>query len=319
MPTSPVLAARVRPLRIAIIGFGKIAVDQHVPAIAAHPRLELAATVSRSGNGPKPSFTSHEELLRAMSDLDAVAITTPPSARYDIASACIEAGLHVLLEKPPAETLSEIEDLACLAAGKQASLFTTWHAQHNPAVAAAAEALAGKRVASMEIIWHEDVRKWHPGQQWIWEPGGFGVFDPGINAFSIASKIFPGPLFIREAELLFPENRQAPIAASLHFSSPVADGDLTCSLDWRHSGGEAWTIDIRTADGMVMSLSAGGSRFMIDGKPRASEGPGEYPDIYRLFVDLIDARRSHVDVTPLRLVADAFLLGRRSTVEAFED
>jgi hypothetical protein len=43
----------------------------------------------------------------------------------------------------------------------------------------------------VEIVWHEDVRKWHPGQQWIWEPGGFGVFDPGINALSIATRIFP--------------------------------------------------------------------------------------------------------------------------------
>ena len=47
--------ALMRPLNIAIIGFGKIAADQHVPAIAGNPRLELAATVSRSGAGPKPS------------------------------------------------------------------------------------------------------------------------------------------------------------------------------------------------------------------------------------------------------------------------
>ena len=57
----------------------------------------------------------------------------------------------------------------------------------------------------------------------------------------------------------------------------------------------------------------------MDGEERASEGPGEYPDIYARFVDLIDARRSRIDVAPLRLAADAFLLGRRSFVEAFED
>ena len=68
---------------------------------------------------------------------------------------------------------------------------TTWHAQHHATVDAAARALAGKRVASMGIIWHEDVHKWHPGQDWIWQPGGFGVFDPGINAFSIATRISP--------------------------------------------------------------------------------------------------------------------------------
>lgn len=307
----------MRPLRIGIIGFGKIAGDQHVPAIEGHQRLELAATVSRQGNGPSPGFTSHQEMLAAGLGLEAVAITTPPSVRHDIARGCIEAGLHVLLEKPPAVTLSEIEDLACLAAGKQVTLFTTWHAQHNPAVTAAGEALAGKQVASMQIVWHEDVRKWHPGQQWIWEPGGFGVFDPGINAFSIASKIFPGPLFIRDAQLAFPENAQTPIAAEISFTSPVAEGPLRCSLDWRKSEGEEWTIALRTTDGMALTLADGGSKLIIDGEVRPGEGPGEYPDIYGEFIDLIDARRSHVDVTPLRLVADAFLLARRTSVEAF--
>lgn len=310
----------MKPLRIAIIGFGKIAADQHVPSIAANPRLELVATVSRQGAGPAelPGFTSYQDLLAADLGLDAVAITTPPSVRYDIASACIDAGLHCLLEKPPTVTLSEIEDLACLAAGKQVNLFATWHAQHNPAVTAAAEALAGKRIASMQITWHEDVRKWHPGQQWIWEPGGFGVFDPGINAFSIATRIFPGSLFIREAELLYPEGKHAPIAAEIRFASPVADGELRCSLDWRRAEGEEWTIDVETSDGMRVKLGEGGSELEIDGESRASEGPNEYPDLYAKFVDLIDARRSLVDVTPLRLVSDAFLLGRRTSVEAFE-
>ena len=310
----------MKPLKIAIVGFGKIAADQHLPSIAGHPRLELAATVSRQGAGPAdiPGFTSHQDLLAADLGLDAVAITTPPSVRYDIAAACIEAGLHCLLEKPPTVTLSEIEDLACLAAGKQRTLFTTWHAQNNPAVAAAARALAGKRVERMQIVWHEDVRKWHPGQQWIWEPGGFGVFDPGINAFSIATKIFPGALFVREAELVYPEGRQTPIAAGIRFASPVATGELSCSLDWRRSEGEEWTIRIETEDGLRLVLSEGGSKLELDGTAAELEGPGEYPDLYREFVDLIDARRSHVDVAPLRLVSDAFLLGRRTVTEPFK-
>lgn len=311
----------MRPIRIAIIGFGKIAGDQHAPAIAANPRLDLAASVSRSGTGPTglPRFTSHRDMLAEMKGIDAVAITTPPSVRYAIARDCIEAGIHCLLEKPPTVTLSEIEDLVCLAEGKQVTLFATWHARHHPAVATAAEALAGKRIASMDIVWREDVRKWHPGQQWIWEPGGFGVFDPGINALSIATRIFPDALFVKEAELSFPENRQTPIAARLSLASPVADGPLTCTFDWRHESDEAWTIDIRTSDGMGLRLSDGGETLTIDGAAAAAEGPGEYPDIYNQFVDLIDTRRSHVDVAPLRLVADAFLLGRREIVAPFED
>ena len=306
----------MRPLRTAIIGYGKIAADQHVPAIEGNPRFELAGSVSRQGNGPAPNFTSHQDLLAAVKDLEAVAITTPPTPRYAIARDCIAAGLHCMLEKPPTVTLGEIEELRRLAEGKGVTLFTTWHAQHNPAVTAAAALLEGKRIASMQITWHESVHKWHPGQKWIWEPGGFGVFDPGINAFSIATRIFPGTLFVREAELSFPENAQTPIAAEIVFDSPAADGPLACSLDWRREEGEEWTIAIRTADGQDVRLEGGGSRLLVDGREEAAEGPGEYPDLYKTFADLIDCRQSLVDAEPLRLVADCLLVGRRTQVEA---
>jgi predicted dehydrogenase len=169
----------------------------------------------------------------------------------------------------------------------------------------------------MDIVWHEDVRKWHPGQQWIWEPGGFGVFDPGINALSIATRIFPGALFVASAALVYPSNRQAPIAARLELKSPEADETMSASFDWRHQGDEAWTIRITTAQGMRVRLEAGGSRLTIDGVEQQCAGIGEYPAIYERFLDLIDERASLVDVAPLRLVADAFLIGRREQAEPF--
>jgi predicted dehydrogenase len=311
----------MKPLRIAIVGYGKIAEDEHVPSIAGNERFALAANVGSKAprGGDVPGFHRHPEMFEAVRDLDAVALCTPPSVRYDIARECIERGLHVLLEKPPATTLSEIEDLACLAEGRQVTLFTTWHSQYNPAVDRAAEALAGKRIARMRIDWRESVRKWHPGQQWIWEVGGFGVFDPGINALSIASKIFPGPLFVREAELSIPMNLQMPIAASIGFSSPVADGEVSAGFDWREEQDEIWTIEAETTDGLSLRLSCGGARLEIAGGETVEAPREEYPRIYRRFADLIDERRSLVDVTPLRLTADAFLVGLRVAVERFEE
>jgi predicted dehydrogenase len=195
------------------------------------------------------------------------------------------------------------------------TLFTTWHAQHHPAVDAAAKALAGKRIKSMEIHWHEDVQKWHPGQQWIWAPGGFGVFDPGINALSIATRIFPGGLFVKSADLQVPANAQTPIAADIVFSSPEADGPLRASLDWRRSEGEEWTISVEASDGTTVRLEDGGARLILNGQAQPGDGIGEYPDIYRTFVDLIDERRSLVDVAPFRLVADCLLVGGTTRVD----
>jgi predicted dehydrogenase len=305
----------VKPIRTAIIGFGKIAEDQHVPAIEANPRFALAGSVSRQGKGPAPNFIDSAALLNAVSDLQAAAITTPPGPRFEIARDCIERGLHLLLEKPPCATLGEVEELRRLAEAKGVTLFTTWHAQHNAGVVAARKLLVGQRIRSMKITWHEDVHKWHPGQQWVFEPGGFGVFDPGINAFSVATAILPAPLFVREGTLFFPENAHTPIAAELSFTSPAADGPLSASLDWRKTNGEEWTVEIETGDGVRLKLVDGGARLLLDGEEVPGEKVEEYPDLYARFAELIDCRESLVDVEPLRLVADSLLVARRETVE----
>jgi predicted dehydrogenase len=307
-------------IRIGIIGYGKIARDQHVPAIAGDEAFAVAATVSRQGKGQPdvPCFTSHGEMIEA-GGLDAVAICTPPAARYEIARECILAGLHCLLEKPPGLSLGEVEELARLAAHRQVSLFTTWHAQHADAVAAAAELLERRRIRSMRIEWREDVRKWHPGQAWIWEPGGFGVFDPGINALSIATRICPAALFVRSAELDFPAGRQQPIAARLVLESPAADGPIQAEFDWRETEGETWTIETVTDKGGALVLSGGGALLEVDGEAINTDSPGEYPSLYRQFAHMIERNESHVDLDPMRLTAEAFLLGRRNEVEAFEE
>ena len=98
------------------------------------------------GTGVAPIFTDWRELIRSVEGLEAVAITTPPGPRYEIARECILAGLHCLLEKPPTAGLAQIADLDCLAQAQGVSLFTTWHAQHHSTVDAAAKALAGKRI-----------------------------------------------------------------------------------------------------------------------------------------------------------------------------
>jgi predicted dehydrogenase len=301
----------MQPIRIAIIGFGKIAADSHVPAIEANERFELLATSSRSGQGVAQTFTDWRELIREVEGLEAVAITTPPGPRMEIASECAKAGLHVLLEKPPTVTLGEAEALRSV--NPDATLFATWHARHNPAVLAAADLLAGRHIDAMRITWHEDVNKWHPGQTWIWQPGGFGVFDPGINAFSIVTAIFPGVLTVKSADLHVPDNAQTPIAAEIEFGEK-----LTASLDWRRSGGEEWTIAIETADGIELRLEKGGVDLFVNDERQACEGMGEYPSIYARFLDLIDNRQSEVDLAPLRLVADCLLVGRRRKAAAVE-
>lgn len=304
--------------RIGIIGLGKIAQDQHLPVIAANPAFELAAVSSTrgltAGEGVR-SFRDHAEMLATMPDLDAVAICTPPQVRYEIARDALAAGKHVMLEKPPAATISELAHLQSLADKAGVVLFTTWHSQYNAAVEECARRLSRQTVTRLFVNWKEDVRKWHPGQRWIWEAGGFGVFDPGINALSIVTRILPEPAFLHSADLYFPANADSPIAATLRF----AGTDMLAEFDWRQSGGEVWEITIGTASGETFKLAAGGTRLEVGGAVIVDEPSVEYRLIYERFDALLRAGKSLVDPAPLWLVAEAFMLGRRIEVEAFHD
>ncbi|TIW22513.1 MAG: gfo/Idh/MocA family oxidoreductase, partial [Mesorhizobium sp.] len=162
----------------------------------------------------------------------------------------------------------------------------------------------------------EDVRRWHPNQEWIWAPGGFGVFDPGINALSIATHILP-PMFITSAVLDFPENRAAPVAAHVIFRT--SNGlPVTMELDWLQTGPQSWDILAETDKGKMV-LSGGGAKLAVDGKVVHDEPETEYPMLYKRFAEIVRAGASDVDLAPLQHVADAFMLGKRNVVEAFFD
>jgi D-galactose 1-dehydrogenase len=305
------------PIKIGIVGVGKIARDQHLPALAANPDFQLIGAASRAGSVEGvPNFKSIEEMLAALPGLDAVSLCMPPAARYDAAHTAISAGKHVFLEKPPGATISEVEDLRALADAKGISLFASWHSRYAPAVEAARKFLASTTVKSAAVIWKEDVRRWHPNQEWIWQAGGFGVFDPFINALSIVTHILP-PLHITTATLDFPENRDAPIAARMTFAG--ARGlTATAEIDWLQTGPQSWDILADTVAGQMV-LSSGGAKLAIDGQAVQDEPEREYPALYERFAEIVRAGVSDVDVAPLRHVADAFMFGKRNVVDPFYD
>ncbi|MDQ7732027.1 Gfo/Idh/MocA family oxidoreductase [Halomonas sp. SpR1] len=302
--------------KLGLVGVGKIVRDQHLPAIAATPNCQLIATADPYASLPDvPGYQGLEAMLDAHPDIDAVAICTPTHLRYSQARAALLRGKHVLLEKPPGATLSEVEDLIATASRQGVSLFAAWHSRFAPGVAQAQEWLAERQVQRVEIEWKEDVRVWHPGQAWIWEPGGMGVFDPGINALSIATAILPQPFFLQEARLQVPSNAQAPIAADLTFTDPEG-ASIKAAFDFRQSGPPTWDMHI-DSDGSRLSLTQGGCRLLIDDDVLIDAEEREYQGLYARFGELIAKKRSEVDVAPLRQVADAFLYGHRETTDAF--
>ncbi len=304
------------PIQLAIAGVGKIVYDQHAPAIAGNADFKLVATASRNHSiEGVTAYKSMAEMLASGTAIEAISLCMPPQYRYEAAREALSAGKHVFLEKPPGATLSEVESLKNLAAEKGVTLFASWHSRHAPAVQVVKRHLQEHAPRQVKVIWREDVRHWHPDQEWIWQPGGLGVFDPGINALSIVTEILPQAMFLKRATLEVPSNRQTPIAARLGFTDALGT-DVQADFDWRQTGEQTWDIVIET-DSTRVHLKKGGHELWINDKPCDLPVEGEYPSLYAHFCKLVRSGSSDVDVAPLRHVADAFMLGEHVVTDAF--
>jgi predicted dehydrogenase len=303
--------------RIAVVGVGKIARDQHLPRISENRNFSLVAGVSRSAKiAGASNFESLSALKASKLKVDCVALCTPPAVRLAMAREAIDHGWHLLIEKPPTPTVGELLAMAAYARKKKRVLYAAWHSRYNKSVDVAKAKLKGKHVDFLRVTWKEDVHKWHPGQAWIWEPGGFGVFDPGINALSIVTKILPEPIFVDSATIEVPADASTPIGADIRFKrGDGAAAKLSAVLDWRQKANEIWEIEVGTRDGLKLHLKNGGSVLEVNGKTAHRAVLREYEDIYAKFARLLKARKSDVDPSPLQLVSDCFMLGKPVVVD----
>ena len=305
-------------IKAGLVGLGKIARDQHLPAIEQTSGIDLVAVASRNARADGVNnYPTLDAMLAGEPDMNAVILCQPPQVRYEAARKAILAGKHVFLEKPPGATVTEVEALIALAKAQGVTLYASWHSRHAAAVAQAKAWLAVRKVTRVSIEWREDVRHWHPGQPWSWEAGGFGVFDPGINALSILTEIMPEPVTMLSASLDVPSNKDAPIAAALKMAS-ASGAPIDAAFDWRQTGPQTWDIAVETDDGALI-LSEGGNRLTLNGDVMVQAPDHEYPDMYRLFVELVGRGAIEADTSPLRLVADAFLCGKHCPTAAFDD
>lgn len=316
----PAKGRGLMPIKLGLVGVGFIARAQHIPTLSARHDFELVATASPEGGVEGvENFATCAAMLTRAPQIEAVVLCTPAAARADDARLALHAGKHVLLEKPPGATIAEVEALHALAARVERTLHASWHSRHATGVAPAKAWLADKQISHVSIDWREDVRRWHPGQDWIFAPGGLGVFDPGINALSIATAILPA-FSLRKAVLTVPENRQAPTAATLAFTG--AEGwPLDAEFDFLQTGPQTWDIRVQTTQGELV-LRRGGADLQIDGRDELAHAGqdvlrGEYHSIYDAFARYIATGAIDVDLSPFVHVADALMLAERRTGAAF--
>ena len=173
---------------VAVIGIGKISIDQHLPVIAKSPSFELAATVSQRGiqAGNAPSFKTAAELYAAMPHVECVAICTPPGPRHALVREALDAGKHVLMEKPLANTEAECVDLITAAEQRSVILMVAYIQRYHPLIIQMGDLIKAKTYgeAFHVSMWTEQFTRFAEEDSWGHKAatlGGGQLFSHGCH------------------------------------------------------------------------------------------------------------------------------------------
>lgn len=107
-------------IRAAVVGFGLGGQVFHAPFLQAVDGIQLAAILQRHGDEAAAAYPgvaivrSMEELL-ALPHLELIAISTPPATHFELAQKCLQAGKHVVIDKPFVATSEQAAKLIALA------------------------------------------------------------------------------------------------------------------------------------------------------------------------------------------------------------
>lgn len=221
-------------IKVGIIGLGAIG-QRLMKGFIDHPETEIAAVCDsleeRAKNvaaelGGIPSFLNHKEMLQG-TELDLVYVAVPPKFHHSVASDVLAKGIHILCEKPLANSVEEADSLL-----KQAQDAGVVHAMNFPLNYSAGsktfeklikENYVGKlRRVKLQMHFPEWPRPW---QQNAWvaskEQGGY-VLEVGVHFIQQLQKIF-GAVTVKDVQVQFPEDPQASENAILAILE-LADG-----------------------------------------------------------------------------------------------
>lgn len=178
-------AAR-RPLKLGFIGAGGVTQSKHLPAIwrlrTTWEPVQVPAVVTLNEvDGEKISelygcrwYADYQEML-AEEQLDGVIVATPDEFHYEHTMACLERGLHVLVEKPIARSLVHAEQMCYLASQKGLVFFTVANKRYSPPYHKAKKFITEGPVSDPALF----VGKFNLGYDYVWlmEQGTIHLFD----------------------------------------------------------------------------------------------------------------------------------------------
>ena len=254
---------------VAIVGTG-FGQKIHIPGFQNHPRTEVVAVYHRDGEkGTKiaaqyniPHICTSIEEVVALPEVEAVAIATPPFLHYEMAKVALEAGKHLLLEKPMTMNANETKELYHLAAKKGVIATADFEFRFVPAWQLLAEYLADdylgkKRFISIDWL---VVSRADPERPWNWyslkDKGGGALGAVGSHAFDYINWLF-GPI-------------------------KKLSSQLSCAISQRPDPKEGGKLKPVDADDtcMIMMELADGTPCQLNISSVAHHGRGHWLEIY---------------------------------------
>lgn len=167
--------------KIAVIGCGSWSTEAHLPALSTNPDAEVIAVVDPVAEAREQaaakfrvakSYASHEDLF-ASEKPDGVVIATPHAHHYAPARAALEAGAHLLIEKPMVLLPQQARELQRLARERRRELIVgyTWH-YNRQAIALRALISAGRlgRIEFVSSLFASMVRDYYRGDTHSYQP-----------------------------------------------------------------------------------------------------------------------------------------------------
>ncbi len=135
----------MKEIRAGVVGTGYLG-RFHAQKYAALPGVRLvgvtdADSARAQGVAAETGCRAFPDLPSLLAEVDAVSVVVPTTAHHGAAAACLEAGVHVLVEKPMTRTLAEADDLIRRAASRDLCLQVGHLERFNPAVLALSDIL----------------------------------------------------------------------------------------------------------------------------------------------------------------------------------
>lgn len=186
-------------LRGGLIGCGAVSHASHLPAWRSIKNARIVAVCDNSAEaaaatarrwGIRATYNNVSDMIRG-EKLSFVDICTPPQTHLQLAAHALEAGLHVLVEKPMATSLKEAEEMVRISSKPGLKLCVVHHALFYPVFNVAGSMAKSGRIGDLTSI-HIDIQiprsRVHGKNHWYYSiPGGiFGEHAPHAAYLTLA-------------------------------------------------------------------------------------------------------------------------------------